>query len=265
MRIEPGRQRTNLLNVLRFVIANPQSIPILAGKVVKRVRDRSSASSIADNQKWIEDSAIASHSLAMRLDGPLWNEALEFGEHLRERAAKILSSVPFDMGGGGNYVLLYWMTRYLRPTYVVETGVAAGWSSEAFLTAMDKNGHGTLYSSDLPYFRVRDAAKYIGILVSERVRSRWHLLTSGDGKALPQIITEIPHVDLFHYDSDKSYSGRQFAVGIIAPRLSSSGVILVDDITDDPWFHDYSVSSDWANAVVDARSGLIDPSKRLLS
>ena len=265
MCVEPGRQPTNLLNVLRFIVANPESIPILAGKVLKRVKDRSSASSIADNQKWIEDSAIAADSLATRLDAGLWSEAKEFGEHLRQRAAKILPQVPFDMGGGGNYVLLYWMTRYLRPTYVVETGVAAGWSSEAFLTAMEKNGHGTLYSSDLPYFRVRNAAKYIGVLVSEGLRSRWHLLTSGDGRALPQILAEVPHVDLFHYDSDKSYSGRQFAVGLVAPKLSPRGVILVDDITDDPWFHDYSASTDWPNAVVDARSGLVDPSKRLLS
>jgi predicted O-methyltransferase YrrM len=265
MCVEPGRQPTNLLNVLRFVVANPQSIPILAGKVVKRVTNRSSASTIADNHKWIHDSAIAADSLAMRLDAGLWKEAKEFGDRLRERAADILLQVPFDMGAGGNYELLYWMTRFLRPTYVVETGVAAGWSSEAFLTAMKRNDHGTLYSSDLPYFRVRDAAKYIGILVSEDVKSRWHLLTSGDQKALPQILAEVPSVDLFHYDSDKSYSGRQFAVGLVASKLSANGIILVDDISDDPWFHDYSASTDRTNAVVDARSGLIDPSRRLLS
>jgi predicted O-methyltransferase YrrM len=265
MRIEPGRQPTNLLNVLRFIGANPRSIPILAGKVVKRLKDRSSASKLADNSKWIEESAIPSHLLANRLDTNLWSEAVEFGERLRERAKKILADVPFDMGSGGNYEILYWMTRYLRPTYVVETGVAAGWSSEAFLTAMDKNGQGTLYSSDLPYFRVRDPLKYIGILVSERLKSRWHLLTDGDERALPEIIAAVPEVDLFHYDSDKSYSGRQFAISTVRSKLSAQGVILVDDIWEDSWFRDYAVAADCPSAVLDGRSGLIDPSKRLLS
>jgi predicted O-methyltransferase YrrM len=265
MRIEPGRQPTNLLNVLRFIGANPRSIPILAGKIVKRLADRSSASTLADNSKWIEESAMSSHLLAKRLDENLWSEALEFGERLRERAKKILAEVPFDMGSGGNYELLYWMTRYLRPTYVVETGVAAGWSSEAILTAMDKNDQGTLYSSDLPYFRVRDPLKYIGILVSEPFRSRWQLLTSGDEKALPQIIARVPRVDLFHYDSDKSYSGRRFAINAVSAKLNAQGIILVDDIWEDSWFRDYAAAANWPNAVLDRRSGLIDPSNRLLS
>ncbi len=99
MSIEPGRQRTNLLNVVRFTLARPQALAILAGKVVKRVKDRSSSASLADSLEWIDSSAISSAALAQQVDPTLWGEALEFGENLRTRAKKILSEVPFDIGG----------------------------------------------------------------------------------------------------------------------------------------------------------------------
>jgi predicted O-methyltransferase YrrM len=264
MSIEPGRQRTNLLNVVRFTLARPQALAILAGKVVKRVKDRSSSASLADSLEWIDSSAISSAALAQQVDPTLWGEALEFGENLRTRAKKILSEVRFDIGGGGNYEFLYWLTRHQRPTFVVETGVAAGWSSEAFLAAMEANDHGTLYSSDFPYFRVRDPQRYIGVIVSERLKGRWRLSTDGDEKALPRIVAEIPHVDLFHYDSDKSYSGMQFGVSAIAAKLARDGVIIIDDIRDNCWFHDFAATTEWDHAVLDGRCGLLDPSCRLL-
>ena len=56
-----------------------------------------------------------------------------------------------SLGGGGNFILLYFLTRKFNKV-VVETGVAAGWSSLAILGAFEKNGEGKLYSSDFPYF-----------------------------------------------------------------------------------------------------------------
>jgi hypothetical protein len=140
------------------------------------------------------------------------------------------------MGAGGEYEFLYWLTRLLEPDVIVETGVSAGWSSEAFLQAIKKNGRGKLYSSDFPYFRVADPDRYIGILVSDK--TNWELHLTGDENALPAIVASVPEIGLFHYDSDKSYSGRQFAVDTVLPKLT--GPLVMDDISDNRWFRDFT-------------------------
>lgn len=56
---------------------------------------------------------------------------------------------------------------------------------------------------------------------------------------LPQILDKVGTIDIFHYDSDKSYSGRDFAVSLVTPNLSPNGLILMDDIQDNSYFYDY--------------------------
>jgi predicted O-methyltransferase YrrM len=265
MPLEPGQQRTSLLNIVQFMVAKPRSMGVLARKIVKRATNRRSTAALTDYFAWLESVNIDSAELACRLDRTLWDEALGFGEQLRERSSRVLSEVPFDMGAGGNYEFLYWLTRYLHPAFVVETGVSAGWSSEAFLTAMARNDHGALYSSDFPYFRVRNPERYIGVLVSESLRHRWRLSTDGDENARRRIVSEVPQIDLLHYDSDKTYSGRDFGVRLVAQHRSNDAVILVDDIRDDTWFRDFALASSWTHAVLDGRCGLLDPSGRLLN
>ena len=45
------------------------------------------------------------------------------------------------------YVLLNSLVSYFKPKNIVETGVAAGVSSHAILTAVEDNKRGHLYSS----------------------------------------------------------------------------------------------------------------------
>ena len=78
-----------------------------------------------------------------------------------------------------------------------------------------KNNAGYLYSSDFPYFRLAHPERYIGLLVQgNSLKIRWDLDIRGDSVALPEIADNLNHtaIDLFHYDSDKSYSGRDFAL-----------------------------------------------------
>ena len=86
---------------------------------------------------------------------------------LKNDANKILSEIQVDLGGGGNYYLLYFLVRKVNPKIVVETGVAAGWSSLSILRAFQKSGFGKLYSSDFPYFRLNKPEKYIGIVTQK--------------------------------------------------------------------------------------------------
>jgi predicted O-methyltransferase YrrM len=135
--------------------------------------------------------------------------------------------------------LLYFLVRRLRPETVLETGVAAGYSTHAILTALERNQKGHLYSSEFPYFRLADPERYIGVLVPEALKHRWTLALDGDSLSIPRFLDQIrAGVDLFHYDSDKTYAGRKEAFAKVMPRLSPEAVVLVDDIQDNFHFRD---------------------------
>ena len=121
----------------------------------------------------------------------------------------------------------------------METGVAAGWTSLAVLEALKKNGDGNLYSSDFSYFRLENLDKYVGNSVeSSALKMRWNLDIRGDEFALPNIISLLgdKKINLFHYDSDKSYQGRKFALRTIKSNLANDCIIIFDDIQDNLHF-----------------------------
>jgi len=244
------------LNILRFISANPARVKVLTSKVAKRAAGENDRGS-PQNDVWIAANSVSAEEIASALDPKLWNEALEFGRSLRERAAAILNDIPFDLGGGGHDIFLYWLTRYVRPKVVVETGVAAGWSSSAFLAAIAKNEGGTLFSSDFPYFRLPDPERFIGVLVEEELRRNWVLEIESDRVNLPRILDQIDEVSLFHYDSDKMASGREFAINLVRKKLAPAGLIIMDDITNDDWFRNYVTRQRLPHFVIDGRYGFI--------
>ncbi|MSR78250.1 MAG: glycosyltransferase [Candidatus Omnitrophica bacterium] len=189
-------------------------------------------------------SVTATHdheTFCQSLSPELWQETKEAMSDLRrfEDAVKEDNGLP-RLGGGGNYFLLYFLVRYLKPEVAVETGVGLGYSSYAILSALERNQKGSLWSSDLPYLSYLNAEKYVGYLVPSNLRYRWKLDMSGDRKALAAILSEIDKIDFFHYDSDKSYQGREFALHQITPKLSEKGVMMMDDIQNNSQFMDYS-------------------------
>ncbi len=61
---------------------------------------------------------------------------------------------------------------------------------------------------------------------------------TGDRKSLPEILKKASRVDLFHFDSDKTVSGREFALSSVQPHLTPGAVIIMDDIQDNLHFRD---------------------------
>jgi predicted O-methyltransferase YrrM len=225
--------------VLTRAALKPSRGPIMLKKVVKRITDREKPSRHEQNIAWIRAHCRDFAEEAMAIDPDLWQEALGKSSALRTRAQDALADAGVDLGGGGFYPMLYFVTRHRKPHVIVETGVAAGYSSQIFLEALEANGgHGRLYSSDFPYFRLRDPERFIGLLVGARLRNRWTLYIDGDEKNLPRILDQVNHVDLFHYDSDKSISGRQFAMSRVLPKMTKGGLIVMDDIQDNAFFQD---------------------------
>ena len=169
----------------------------------------------------------------------LWQETVEFTTSFREAALPTLRDCPVPFGGAGAIELLYFLVRMKSPTVVLETGVGAGWSSAVILHALDANAKGQLFSSDLPYIRFEDSRGYIGLLVEERLHPRWHLLDAGDRHNLPRLLQMMnERIDIFHYDSDKSYAGRAFAYKLIREHLASEAVVIFDDVQDNSHFLD---------------------------
>jgi predicted O-methyltransferase YrrM len=236
-------QKTRLSAVLSHAL-NRKHLPVMLGKVWKRVADPKGMLSKEANLAWIREHCSDFVDAAQRIDPQLWEETRAFHAGVQLDAARILSTIEHQLGRGGLYPLLYFLTRHLKPATVVETGVAAGYSSRAFLAALDANGRGTLYSSDFPYFRIHEAERYIGILVPAHLKPRWHLLLEGDSVNLPRILAAAPRIDIFHYDSDKSYSGRRSAMRLVEPHLHADSVIVFDDIQDNSFFHDYVSTRD---------------------
>lgn len=187
---------------------------------------------------WAAARAEDGAAFCKAIDSKLWEETDRFVKEFRKTAAEKLASAP-ALGGGGNYHLLYFVARLLRPENVLETGVAAGFSTCALLTALERNGRGHLYSSEFPYFRLSDPARYIGVLVPDDLKHRWTMDLDGDSISIPRFLERLSSgVDLFHYDSDKTYAGRKETFGRVMPRLSKDAVVIVDDIQDNFHFRD---------------------------
>lgn len=222
-------------------LTRPGYARVIAGKV--RSRFDGEAKTRAAAVEWYAARRVAPMDWCAAIAPDLAAEAAEVGVEIRARAAEIGEQVGFEIGSGGRYELLYFLTRRYRPRTIVETGVAFGYSSYAFLRALERNGDGgRLWSSDFPFFRMPDPERYVGILVPDELRGAWTLRTKGDAANLPEILAEVDSIDLFHYDSDKTARGRAFGCGLVLPRLAPDGVFLMDDVQDNGWFRDHVVA-----------------------
>jgi len=220
----------------------------MLNKLYVRFLDQNSSISQKDNVSWLKENETSLSEFCSELDHKLWVEIQNDINRVSSCANKSLENIAYDLGGGGAYPLLYFIVRFSEPTVVVETGVASGFSTYSILDALDKNQKGHLYSSDLPYFRLPNPTQYIGIVVPKHLKSRWSLYTRGDQANLKEITKCVSHVDLFHYDSDKSYKGRSKAFLLLREHLSIKSWVIIDDIQDDSFFYDLvskKVNDNW--------------------
>lgn len=213
--------------------------PGFLGTMVKKLVRRAEPDTRAAATAWARERAESIDEWCRSVDDALWQRIVAESVLLEEDAQRRVAATGESLGGGGAHPLLSFVVQRYRPQVVVETGVAAGWSSRAILEALRVNGAGRLYSSDFPYFRLERPERFIGVVVPEELRADWHLDIRGDRRALPSIVESVRRIDLFHYDSDKSVGGRRFALDTVQPRLSPGAVVLMDDIQDNMFFADW--------------------------
>jgi len=223
---------------------------VMLDKVMIRLKEKRRSKSHIRALHWYEEHAIDFESFARALDESLWQETLKACRAIEKAGHEKLKDIPLDMGGGGHIELLYFLARYLKARTIVETGVAAGWSSQTLLSALKANGEdGKLFSSDFPYFRYKEPEKLVGYVVDEALKDSWSLFIDGDKNNLPLIMRSLDEqrrgIDLFHYDSDKSYQGRAYAIGLAEPILTERAAVVFDDIQDNEHFADYAKTCGW--------------------
>jgi len=162
---------------------------------------------------------------------------------IRLKIKKNLSNVPIELRyASADCELLYFITRKFKPAIILETGVAIGYSTSYFLSAIKKNNLGKLYSSDFMYLGIKDSKNYIGYLPKKLKFNHDKLLfKDGDEFNIPKILNKLnkKNIELFHYDSDKSYRAKEKSLKLISNKVSKKIIYIFDDIQDDFFFKDF--------------------------
>jgi predicted O-methyltransferase YrrM len=142
------------------------------------------------------------------------------------------------MGGRGGLEGLYNIIKSFGYTSILETGVAYGWSSLAILLAI-KESNAKLISIDMPYVNMNNES-FVGVVVHPDLHKQWTLIRKPDRNGIPEALNLYNgKFDLIHYDSDKSYVGRQWAYPILWDALKIGGIFISDDIQDNVGFKEF--------------------------
>jgi Methyltransferase domain len=168
----------------------------------------------------------------------------------RSRLERVVSAVGDGRDGQGGIsfddgMVLYGLARALRPDYVVETGIAAGVSTSFFGAALIENGHGRLYSIELPEEAIsgralEDGSLYtwqeggVGWAIPSEIRrlltGRHRIILQDVRAALPQLLLELPNVDLFFHDDLHTPDHMFWEYQAVWAKLSPRGVLVSDDV-----------------------------------
>ncbi len=152
-----------------------------------------------------------------------------------------LTAAPFTLAHCSSTVLArtcYAIVRALRPKIVLETGVAYGVISAFILKALEANGQGSLHSVDLPPLG-RDTNKFVGALIPQSLRGRWHLHRGSTRRVLPKLLPSLGAVGVFVHDSLHTFRTMEYEFATVTPRFAPGSVLIADDIQDNAAFRNW--------------------------
>lgn len=204
-----------------------------------RARD---AADRAEALRWCRHNAVDTGTAVARLTGR--SGFLPFCRRFKdrlERSRGIAERCPVTMGGAGDLELIWQMAEHVEATRAIETGIAYGWSSLAFLLSLERRQGALLVSTDMPY-AFKDSDRYVGCVVPSDLRHIWKVIRRPDRQALPLVLRALHQIDICHYDSDKSREGRLWAYPRLWQALRPGGVFISDDVADNLAFHDFCAS-----------------------
>jgi hypothetical protein len=156
----------------------------------------------------------------------------DIGEKVRQSLKKIERTAPSTLIYNADYNLArycYLVCRLLKPSIVLETGVAYGLTSAYILRALEENSHGMLYSVELP-LPGQKADELVGIAIPEDLKGRWNLQYGFSKRLLPPLLREVGTVDIFVHDSCHTYRCMNQEFETVWPHIRSGGMLIADDV-----------------------------------
>lgn len=208
---------------------------------------------------WCEEKCTSKNQfyLELGLSHPISFNDIAGEDYFKRLNSRIVLSNS-NFGGPGDVDLLYNLVEFFEFNNVVETGVAYGFSSSAILHSLKKRD-GKLISIDMPMPKQSDY-HLIGTAVCKEHLPLWTLIKEPDKTGLLRAIKKLNEIDLFHYDSDKNYYGREFAFPLMLKALKKGGFLISDDIEDNLHFKEFVEVNDlqyWVTKIDGKYVGII--------
>jgi hypothetical protein len=172
-------------------------------------------------------------------------DAPDFAPRIRE-AARDVAHETWQLNDAHRF--LYGLVRLTRPRLIVETGVFDGFYSACFLQALFENEEregrgGMLVSIDLPADEaIEDSTRRLptrtglprgeqpGWVIPAHLRPLWRPHFGDSRQLLPNVLSQVPEVDLFFHDSLHTHAHMTFEFETAWPKLSQAGLLLSHDV-----------------------------------
>ena len=234
----------NKIDSVIWFLKNPQYIPQIF-QILRRKKNAHLEDSREESTNWCKENCLSQEEALIELFEKKTFNTLDvlYSEEIK-KAQNIVADCPVNMGGEGAISFLYHIVKESKTRSVLETGVAYGWSSLAILLAIKDEDKALLISNDMPYIKMNNE-DYVGCVVPENLKSKWQLQRLPDIKGIPLALKKLYNsLDLCHYDSDKSYTGRAWSSPILWKALKVGGLFVSDDINDNLAFKHFCKSVD---------------------
>ena len=222
------------IKTLKWYLDQPKGLQLVLNLLKRKTIYRRLENTRREATSWCSDQAMETKDALKKIFGKqdvLYDDPSEVFPGEFQFAKEKYETTPYQMGGRGNITLLYSICEELTAKYVLETGVAYGWSSLSVLLSLNKRKDCLLVSTDMPYAKMGNE-DYVGIVVPHHLKDHWYLIKESDISGLPKALKKVPYLDLVHYDSDKSYLGRMSTYPKLYNKLREGGVFISDDIND---------------------------------
>jgi hypothetical protein len=236
-----GKQTTGALARLTYMARASKAFASQPYEAVERMREK--AAENRDGRDAPYDYYVTAHSdeRIHELIGAPWpcESANAFGEvwqaaihDLEERRLQIGRGAfgGWDDGDPQLVRLAWCLVAHLRPSKILETGVARGLTTRALLEGLERAGNGHLWSIDLPPLLEHDLASETAAAVPRRLYPRWTLRQGSSRSVLPSLVDELGEIDLFVHDSMHTTRNVVFELEQVWPALAPGGVALIDDV-----------------------------------
>lgn len=197
---------------------------------LKYYKERTSAQNAAERSAFFEPHGDVTDLVEEAKATPIYHRL----ERETQSADTTLTTAMSQTTSLDDCITMYVMVRALQPRLMVETGVFYGGMSAMILSAMQRNGGGTLYSIDLPIEGDGLPAHLRGGLVTDDLRPNWRLILGDSRFELPRLLKQLGIIDAFNHDSLHTTQHMTWEYETAWPHVRHGGVMSSHDIVMTP-------------------------------